>query len=455
MSLFKRSTKMKKHLRRKHDSDESEQEDNSEGTDFAYAMCWIDKHQKVNCSRKLEDIRELQKSRLRQNGLNAVECALGKELAAEFVAMDDDPFRQRGGGMLRLSEGRQAQLHAANIEAGIRDQFKKESFLRDEHEEMMKYVQAELRKRKADCEPDDVEAKSAKVASVEDNLMWKAAEKVRLFKSMRNDELLSNQMLAGIPEVDLGINARMSNIIETEKKKSEMLKDVIENGRSLTEETLFQQERAKDLSKDYVQHSIFYMESTTRLGQEDWRKKLDRPDTEVVATYVVFDGAGKVTKQCAFGLTKVADGLILNEYRQCFYLYCQKGVVENASQLRYIMRSLGYSPTVPETMNYFQEHDKRVDFAAFLEILHADGAKGDPMVEITRALKNIDHKNQGWITVPELSSILSSVGEKMSREEIQRLLRQLDLKDSNKVPYAKLIRLISATPMPYHQKLKK
>lgn len=26
--------------------------------------------------------------------------------------------------------------HAADIEAGIRDQFKKESFLRDEHEEM-------------------------------------------------------------------------------------------------------------------------------------------------------------------------------------------------------------------------------------------------------------------------------------------------------------------------------
>lgn len=51
-------------------------------------------------------------------------------------------------------------------------------------------------------------------------------------------------------------SARMSNIIETEKKKSEMLKDVIEHGRSLTEETLFQQERAKDLSKDYVQHSI-------------------------------------------------------------------------------------------------------------------------------------------------------------------------------------------------------
>ncbi|KHN89078.1 Uncharacterized protein C9orf78 [Toxocara canis] len=419
MSIFKRSTKMKRYLRRKLEYDANVEEE-GEDEDF---------------ERKLEDIREVQQSRVRRNGLNAVECALGKELASEFVAMDDDPFRQRGGGMLRLSEGRQAQLHAADIEAGIRDQFKKESFLRDEHEEMKKYVQAELRKRKADYEPDDAETTSAKMPSVEDKLMWKAAEKVRLFKSMRNDELLSNQMLAGIPEVDLGINARMSNIIETEKKKSEMLKDVMEHGRSLTEETLFQQERAKDLSKDYVQHSIFYMESTTRLGQEDWRKKLDGPETQVVYMESTTRLGQEDWRKKLDGpetQTQYFTQQQIDEYRQCFYLYCQEGVVESASQLRYIMRSLGYSPTVPETVRYFKDHNKKVDFASFLEILHVDSGKGDPMIEIIRALKGIDHKNQGWITVPEFVSILSSVGEKMSREEIEHVLRQLDVKSGNK-----------------------
>ncbi|EFO17373.2 hypothetical protein LOAG_11128 [Loa loa] len=217
MSLFKKPTKKKqRHLRERiFDDDEITAEEEAE----------------IAC--KLEGIKELQESRVCKNGLNAVECALGKELAAEFIAMDDDPFRQRGGGMLRLSEGRQAQMHAADIEAGIRDQFKKESFLRDEHEEMKKYVQAELRKRKAVQDLEDGDATTSKVPSMEDSLMWKAAEKVRLFRSERNDELLSNQMLAGIPEVDLGINARMSNIIETEKKKGEMLKEVVEKGEIL------------------------------------------------------------------------------------------------------------------------------------------------------------------------------------------------------------------------------
>uniref|UniRef100_A0A915ACD7 Calmodulin n=1 Tax=Parascaris univalens TaxID=6257 RepID=A0A915ACD7_PARUN len=144
----------------------------------------------------------------------------------------------------------------------------------------------------------------------------------------------------------------------------------------------------------------------------------------------------------------------IDEYRQCFYLYCQDGVAESASQLRYVMRSLGYSPTVPETVKYFNDHNKKVDFASFLEILHADSEKGDPMVEIIAALKGIDPKNQGWITVPEFVSILSSVGERISREEIDNILLQLDLKSSSRVPYAKLIQFLSSTPMPYHQKKK-
>lgn len=268
MPLFNKTTAKKRNLRKRDESaEESSDEDDA------------------SVARKLEGVRELQETRLRRNGLNAVECALGKELAAEFIAMDDDPFRQRGGGMLRLSEGRQAQMHAADIEAGIRDQFKKETFLRDEHEEMKKYVQMELRKRKADFDDADGEATSGKVTSMEDRLLFKAAEKVRLFRSERNDELLSNQMLAGIPEVDLGINARMSNIIETEKKKTEILKEVIEKRRNVREDGVLRQDLNSGLSRGYLQHPIFYMESTTQLGQEDWRKKLDdRHETEAQVT---------------------------------------------------------------------------------------------------------------------------------------------------------------------------
>ncbi|MCP9260540.1 hypothetical protein DINM_003533 [Dirofilaria immitis] len=111
----------------------------------------------------------------------------------------------------------------------------------------------------------------------------------------------------------------------------------------------------------------------------------------------------------------------IQEYRQCFALYCPKGYAQNASHLRYIMRSLGYTPTIPETIQYFRKY----------------------VEEITGAFRGIDSKNQGWITVPEFINILSSVGEKMSREEIYNVLEQLNITD-DRVPFNSLLNLISS-----------
>ncbi|VDD94180.1 unnamed protein product, partial [Enterobius vermicularis] len=135
----------------------------------------------------------------------------------------------------------------------------------------------------------------------------------------------------------------------------------------------------------------------------------------------------------------------IDEYRQCFYLYCHEGIVHNSSQLRYIMRSLGYSPTIQETINYFQDYGcKKVDFASFLQILHAETKKEHPMKQIMAALQCIDRTKRGWITVPEFVSILSSVGEKMSREEIENAVRYLDENRTGRITYPKLMQFISS-----------
>lgn len=85
---------------------------------------------------RISGIRESQKVRKRLHGMTAVECAVGKDMAREFDQSDEDPFRMKGGGMLRLSDDRKAALIAADIENDIKEQFKKETLLRDEHEEM-------------------------------------------------------------------------------------------------------------------------------------------------------------------------------------------------------------------------------------------------------------------------------------------------------------------------------
>jgi hypothetical protein len=67
--------------------------------------------------------------------MTALECAVGKKMAAEFDN-DDNPFQMKGGGMMILSADKQLALEAAGIEGGIKRQFQKETLLRDEHEEM-------------------------------------------------------------------------------------------------------------------------------------------------------------------------------------------------------------------------------------------------------------------------------------------------------------------------------
>lgn len=46
------------------------------------------------------------------------------------------------GGSLVLTGQQRAKLEAAGIEAGMREQFEKETMLRDEDEELRKYIEA-------------------------------------------------------------------------------------------------------------------------------------------------------------------------------------------------------------------------------------------------------------------------------------------------------------------------
>jgi hypothetical protein len=193
-----------------------------------------------------EDIKEAQKIRSRKHGLTSLECAVGKELAKQFDDLDENPFQMRGGGQFRLTDDKKAALNAVEIEHDIKEQFKKETLLRDEHEEMKKYIQQRLNKDgEGSIEP---EIKKYKPQNLEDEILFRAAEEIKQYTSRKNDELLSNQMLyayyflyllkcvyrVGIPEVDLGLQTRMTNIVETEQKKLELLKKKLPTKNNIT-----------------------------------------------------------------------------------------------------------------------------------------------------------------------------------------------------------------------------
>lgn len=65
----------------------------------------------------------------------------------------------------------------------------------------MKYIETELKKKKGMVE---AEVQKVKVKNPED-LLYELPESIRVNSAKKTEEMLSNQMLSGIPEVDLGI----------------------------------------------------------------------------------------------------------------------------------------------------------------------------------------------------------------------------------------------------------
>lgn len=65
----------------------------------------------------------------------------------------------------------------------------------------MKYIETELKKKKGLVE---AEEQKVKVKNAEDHL-YELPESIRVNSAKKTEEMLSNQMLSGIPEVDLGI----------------------------------------------------------------------------------------------------------------------------------------------------------------------------------------------------------------------------------------------------------
>ncbi len=192
---------------------------------------------------------EKQKLRQRAIGVSSITLASGQKvskaevLAASEEAAINDPFKLKSGGLLDLNSARRARAvvdGADDPSEAVRGQgvgnsdvvgtqFSKETRIRDEDEEMRKFIEAEMEKRRgktagADGADDDADA----YMSPEDRALMSLPDHLRKSTFKKNEEMLSSQMLSGIPEVDLGIEEKIRNIEATEAAKKRLQKDEVE-----------------------------------------------------------------------------------------------------------------------------------------------------------------------------------------------------------------------------------
>ncbi|KAG7477261.1 hypothetical protein MATL_G00092300 [Megalops atlanticus] len=245
--------------RRRPDSDEEEDEETA-----------------TEVRSKLDEAKEVQSLRKRPNGVSVISLLVGEKLPLE-AEIEDDPFKLKTGGVVDMKKvkDRNRDMTEDETDLNLGTSFSAETNRRDEDADMMKYIETELKKKKGLVE---TEEQKVKVKNAEDQL-YELPENINVSSAKKTEEMLSNQMLSGIPEVDLGIDAKIKNIISTEEAKAKLLAE--QRNKKKDSGTSFV---PTNIAVNYVQHNRFYHEDVNAPARRHREEPKARPlrvgDTE-------------------------------------------------------------------------------------------------------------------------------------------------------------------------------
>uniref|UniRef100_A0A6I8T039 Calmodulin-like protein 4 n=1 Tax=Xenopus tropicalis TaxID=8364 RepID=A0A6I8T039_XENTR len=147
-----------------------------------------------------------------------------------------------------------------------------------------------------------------------------------------------------------------------------------------------------------------------------------------------------------------ATQLSIDAFKECFSLYDKKGKGKiPAGDLLTVMRCLGTCPTPGEVTRHLQVHkigkDGEVDFSTFLTIMYRQQKQEDPENEIMVAMLMSDKQKKGVIPLKELRAKLTQMGEKLTPEEVDDLLKGVKVGPDGMVKYEEFVRQITL-PVP-------
>jgi len=119
------------------------------------------------------------------------------------------------------------------------------------------------------------------------------------------------------------------------------------------------------------------------------------------------------------------------EFKEAFSLFDKDGDgTITTKELGTVMRSLGQNPTEAELADMINEVDAdgngTIDFPEFLTMMARKMKDTDSEEEILEAFKVFDKDGNGFISAAELRHIMTNLGEKLSDEEVDEMIREAD-----------------------------
>merc|ERR1711924_88846 len=104
-----------------------------------------------------------------------------------------------------------------------------------------------------------------------------------------------------------------------------------------------------------------------------------------------------------------------------------------------VMRSVGQNPTEAELQDMINEVDAdgngTIDFPEFCTLMARKMKDTDSEEEILEAFKVFDKDGNGFISAAELRHIMTNLGEKLTDEEVDEMLREADIDGDGQINY--------------------
>merc|ERR1712198_726802 len=104
-----------------------------------------------------------------------------------------------------------------------------------------------------------------------------------------------------------------------------------------------------------------------------------------------------------------------------------------------VMRSLGQNPTEAELQDMINEVDAdgngTIDFPEFLTMMARKMKDTDSEEEIREAFRVFDKDGNGFISAAELRHVMTTLGEKLTDEEVDEMIREADIDGDGQVNY--------------------
>nr|XP_028602731.1 calmodulin-like protein 1 isoform X2 [Podarcis muralis] len=130
----------------------------------------------------------------------------------------------------------------------------------------------------------------------------------------------------------------------------------------------------------------------------------------------------------------------LTEYKEAFSLFDKDGDgAITTKELGTVMRSLGHNPTEAELQSMIDQVDANgsgtVDFAEFLSLMAKQSKDSDSEEEIREAFRVFDKDGNGYISTAELRHVLTNLGEKLTDEEVDEMIKEADVDGDGRVNY--------------------